>query len=360
MNGISIFIYHKLKKMKYILFISYKYIYEINKMDEINKLFDCVVYHSPCPDGTCSAWVVQHYHSTNSKEIELFPCRAGCAPDKEIEHFTGKKILFVDICPSIEYVVQMSNFSQWIHIIDHHKTNFEKFLQLENIPENISFNFDMNFSGCQLTWRYFSAEAEPWFVSYIGDRDIWKFELPNTNEYFSGMMDENLMNIEGFQKLYENLDNEDFKINIYNVGKKALEFREKCIQNVLKYNKLHCTYKEYNKVDNTYKEYNKVDNTYKEYNIWLYSCTKDLTSDVGNRLMKYKFKNETYPDFTVGWIYDIESDEFWVSMRSLDDKEDVSQICKEFGGGGHRNAAGCTVKGRLRDVFVPFKSEQDE
>lgn len=316
----------------------------------MDKLFDCVVYHSPCPDGTCAAWVVQQFHTLKDKEIELFPCRAGCSPEIEIEHFIGKKIVFVDICPSTEYILKLAEIGNHIEIIDHHKTNFEKFLQLERIPENVSCNFDMNFSGCQLTWRYFNSESEPWFVSYIGDRDIWKFALPNTNEYFSGMMEENLMNLEGFQKLYNNRDNNEFIENVYTIGKRALEFREKNIQSVLKYNKLHCTYK----------EYNKVDNTYKEFNIWLYSCTKDLTSDVGNRLMKYKFEDESLPDFTVGWIYDVESDEFWVSMRSTDEKQDVSKICKEFGGGGHRNAAGCTIRGKLRDVFVPFKSQNDE
>ncbi len=304
----------------------------------MDKIFDCVVYHSPCPDGTCAAWAVQKYHSDLNKEIEMFPCRAGNSPDKELSYFAGKNIVFVDICPSTEYVLQLSEIAKSIHIIDHHKTNFEKFLELERIPENISCNFDMNLSGCQLTWRYFNSEEEPWFVSYIGDRDIWKFALPHTNEYFSGIMEENLMNLEGFQKMYNNLGNDEFLINIFNSGKKALEFREKCIQNVLKFNKLHCTYK--------------------EYNIWLYFCSKELTSDVGNRLMKYKFEDETtLPDFTVGWIYDVENDEFWISMRSMDDRVDVSKICKEFGGGGHRNAAGCTIKGKLRDIFVPFKTE---
>lgn len=305
----------------------------------MNKYFDCVVYHSPCPDGTCAAWIVQQFHALKDMKIELFPCRAGCIPEIEIKHFTGKKIIFVDICPSTEYILKLAKICNYIEIIDHHKTNFEKFLELEKIPENISCNFDMNFSGCQLTWKYFFSEVEPWFVSYIGDRDIWKFALPNTNEYFSGMMEENLMNLEGFQKLYNNRDNNEFIDNVYTSGKKALEFKEKCIQNVLKYNKLHCNYK--------------------NYNIWLYSCTKDLTSDVGNRLMKYKFKDETLPDFTVGWIYDVESDEFFISMRSIDDKQDVSKICKEFGGGGHRNAAGCTIKGKLRDVFVPIVSKED-
>jgi oligoribonuclease NrnB/cAMP/cGMP phosphodiesterase (DHH superfamily) len=305
-------------------------------MNNINNCFDCVVYHSPCPDGTCAAWIVKKFHDDFNKEIELFPCRAGCVPDKEIEYFMDKTIVFVDICPNVSYLEKLSTIAKYIQIIDHHKSSQENISEIK-LQKNVSCVFDMEFSGCQLTWKYFYSNDALWFVDYIGDRDIWKFALPNTNEYFSGIIEENLMNLEGFQKLYDNLENEEFKLNILNVGKKALEFREKCIQNVLKYNKMQCTYK--------------------EYNIWLYSATKDLTSDVGNRLMKYKFKDESLPDFTVGWIYDVENDEFWISMRSTDEKQDVSKICKELGGGGHRNASGCTVKGKLKDLFIPVKTD---
>ena len=40
--------------------------------------------------------------------------------------------------------------------------------------------------------------------------------------------------------------------------------------------------------------------------------------------------------------------EYKVSMRS-DDKVDVSQVASFFGGGGHKRAAGCTMKGTLHD-----------
>jgi oligoribonuclease NrnB/cAMP/cGMP phosphodiesterase (DHH superfamily) len=295
-------------------------------------LFDIVIYHSPCPDGTCSAWIVKNYYMNMNKEIEFIPCQAGKEPTNELEYFTNKKIIFVDICPPYEYILKLSQVAEFIQIIDHHKTNYEKFLN-EEIPDNIYLNFDMNFSGCQLTWKYFNQSQTPWFVQYIGDRDLWKFSLPNTNEYFSGMFEENLMNLDGFQKMYENINNNEFIENILTKGKLAIEFRDKTINNVIKFNKIHCTYK--------------------HYNIWLYSTTKDLMSDVGNKLMKYKFKDDTLPDFTVGWIYDVINDEFWISMRSLNEKEDVSEICKEFGGGGHRNASGCTIKSNLNKIFIP-------
>jgi len=307
-----------------------------------NDGFDCVVYHSPCPDGTCACWIVQKFHRDSfGKEIDLFPCRAGSPPEKELEYFTDKNIIFVDICPDVEYLLKLSGVAKFIHIIDHHKTNFEKIVNMNPIPDNITHQFDMNQSGCQLTWNSFYDTEQPWFVQYIGDRDIWKFSLPNTNEYFSGIIEENLMNLDGFQELFNKIDDDDFKFNIFSVGKKSVEFREKCIQNVMKFNKLECKYK--------------------NYRIWLYNCTKDLTSDVGNKLLKYKFSDDTLPDFSVGWIYDVQAAKFWISMRSDYDRQDVSSICAELGGGGHRNASGCTLdySVRLCDIFVPVSRQNN-
>ena len=50
----------------------------------------------------------------------------------------------------------------------------------------------------------------------------------------------------------------------------------------------------------------------------------------------------------------IEGDEYRVSMRSKGDI-DIGAVAKEFGGGGHKNAAGCTVTGAidaLQKMFV--------
>jgi phosphoesterase RecJ-like protein len=49
-----------------------------------------------------------------------------------------------------------------------------------------------------------------------------------------------------------------------------------------------------------------------------------------------------------------DGDEYRVSMRSKGEV-DVGMVAKEFGGGGHKNAAGCTVRGHideLRQMFV--------
>ena len=49
-----------------------------------------------------------------------------------------------------------------------------------------------------------------------------------------------------------------------------------------------------------------------------------------------------------------EGDEYRVSMRSKGDI-DIGAVAKEFGGGGHKNAAGCTVRGgidALQKLFI--------
>jgi phosphoesterase RecJ-like protein len=50
----------------------------------------------------------------------------------------------------------------------------------------------------------------------------------------------------------------------------------------------------------------------------------------------------------------IEGESYRVSMRSKGDI-DIATVAKEFGGGGHRNAAGCTASGgidTLQKIFV--------
>ena len=44
-----------------------------------------------------------------------------------------------------------------------------------------------------------------------------------------------------------------------------------------------------------------------------------------------------------------EDGNYKISMRSAGDA-DVSAVCANFGGGGHKAAAGCTVSGTLEEV----------
>jgi phosphoesterase RecJ-like protein len=51
----------------------------------------------------------------------------------------------------------------------------------------------------------------------------------------------------------------------------------------------------------------------------------------------------------VVFFKEIGTDEYRVSLRSKGDI-DVCEVAKQFGGGGHKNASGCTVTGSYREV----------
>lgn len=59
------------------------------------------------------------------------------------------------------------------------------------------------------------------------------------------------------------------------------------------------------------------------------------------------------------FIYEIECDQYKVSLRSTKDL-DVSRISVHFGGGGHKKAAGCTMSGCIQDVIDNLSKQIEE
>jgi phosphoesterase RecJ-like protein len=55
----------------------------------------------------------------------------------------------------------------------------------------------------------------------------------------------------------------------------------------------------------------------------------------------------------------VEGEEYRVSLRSKGDV-DIGAVAKEFGGGGHKNAAGCTVTGAIDSVQRLFIQKVEE
>ena len=52
-------------------------------------------------------------------------------------------------------------------------------------------------------------------------------------------------------------------------------------------------------------------------------------------------------------------DKYKISLRSFGDLN-VSKLCEKHGGGGHSQAAGCTIEGKLEDVQATVRKEVDE
>src|SRR3990167_3750811 len=158
---------------------------ENNKKDKI-KQFDAIIYHGPCPDGTGGLWSACYY-----KPIEIrYACKAGVNP---IDDYTGMNVIFVDICPTLDYLLNLVKKAKYVVILDHHKSSERMILdntsKLSEIS-NLHIEFDMKRSGCQIAWDYFFDNIQrPFFIDYIADRDLWTWKLPHSKEINSAFFE---------------------------------------------------------------------------------------------------------------------------------------------------------------------------
>jgi len=259
-------------------------------------------YHKADLDGRCSGAIVKYYH----KDTELFPFDYGdefpwdkIAPEDEV--------FMVDVSLPRDDMIKLKNSVKYFIYIDHHisKINELKDLLFEGIQED-------GVAACMLTWAFFNnkilrtSEA----VKLLGYYDVWK-------------IDENVLNFQyGMRTFDTNPENQALWSVLFTNSKLVYSIKE-IGRNIRKYQD------EKNKstvLNFAFKT------KFREYSVLA------LNKTVSSSLM---FKD--HPDYknvdilmVFGWI----GDKWKISLYTLKDDIDVSTICKEFGGGGHKKAAG--------------------
>jgi uncharacterized protein len=278
------------------------------------KEIDIICYHSPCQDGSASAWVASEFAKENGLEFTYVPMSHN-GENKMPEDMARKNILFVDYAPVDELIETLKSTNTNFYILDHHITNQKRMDGLSNCV------FDMNKSGAGLTWEYFYPGIEmPLFLQMIQDRDIWTFKINDTRHFCDGLFAHTCLT-ESRDELF-NL----FTDIYYNPGK----IQEICQLGSILYKK------KMNRIKRIAKHSSEQTYNYRGYKVYLCNCDHELASDLGNYIVKnYDF------DFAALWRYSHTDEEYHISLRSKDDM-DVSLICNEYGGGGHKNAAGCS------------------
>jgi oligoribonuclease NrnB/cAMP/cGMP phosphodiesterase (DHH superfamily) len=281
-------------------------LYKILKPDDVN----CIIYHNPCMDGFGAAFIATKYNSN----IKLIPMNV----EEEITDLSiieNKNVLMVDIVT--KDFKKINDLANKLIILDHHKTNMEL---LVNIPYAY---FDMNKSGVGLAWEYFFNDIEmPLFLECIQDRDLWTWKIPQSREFCDALYE--LVNIKEidmtiFDEIY--FDDKNFN-KYYEIGRLLNKIKMKKIKNIS---------------DNNYKKYI-VNILNQNLTVYMFNVSHDLASDLGSYIMT----NMPDADFCLLWRYSHNDEQYFCSLRSNDNKTDVSKIAQLFGGGGHRNAAGCT------------------
>ena len=271
--------------------------------------FDYILYHSPCYDGAASGWIAQKWADENKVKVQIlgYPYNT-----KECPSFVdGQHILFLDLTFEPKVMEELIRRAKKVTVIDHHKTANES----ELIKTKTNFIFDLDRSGAQLTWDYFfPGKKRPEIVDYIGDRDLWRFQLPESKAVNAVILASNpsLVDIE---ILYQHWNLDKFIRD----GKELLRQQQMVLEELAK------------KFTRATLFFNQ-----KMYNVLAGECDGAFRSDLGD------FLNNRYNiDFVVLYSKTF-NERYSVSFRGKD-KVDCSAIAKQFGGGGHFNAAACVV-----------------
>lgn len=137
-----------------------------------------VVYHENCADGfgaALSAWL------KFGETAEYLPYQYGKAPPD----VKGKHLYVLDFSFDREVMEVLDKEAASITVLDHHKTSAKKLQQY--VPACCGkIHFDMSQSGAMLAWRHFHPETPaPHLIRCIQDRDIWKWEVENSEAYLT-------------------------------------------------------------------------------------------------------------------------------------------------------------------------------
>lgn len=304
------------------------------------------IYHANCADGFTAAWVVRRYFGD---DIEFHPGVYGEFPPD----VRGRDVIVVDFSYPRDVMLNMirQGGARGILVLDHHKTamdalieapdatghiiNFtEKWITLqegitwdryranvdaydvaEGAGPRIYTYFDLERSGAGITWDFFyPGQPRPDLVNYVEDRDLWKFTLPHTREKMAAAF--------SFEYTFDNWD----KLN--RLDDDALVVAGTAIE------RKH--FKDINEILAVCSRMMYIGG----YTVPVVNIPYTMGSDAGAILAKGKPFAAYYYDTPQHRVFGLRSDENGL---------DVSLIAKEYGGGGHKHAAGFRV-----DRFHPF------
>jgi len=260
------------------------------------------IYHGNCADGFGSAWVVRKQFGENN--LDFYPGIYGDPPPVDI---LGREIIIVDFSYSRKILLEMAQKAQSILIIDHHKTAQK---ELVDLPQNITTIFDMNHSGCILTWMHFYGEyCPPILMKYIEDRDLWRKELDCSQEVSAAL----------FSYPY------DFTV--------WDEFMQRITLDSLKEEGRHILRKYFRDINALISDSVSTLNI-AGYNVPTLNVPYTFASDAGHIMC------EGHP---FAAAYYVKSGKTFFSLRSDENGIDVSKISEMFGGGGHKHASGFSL-----------------
>lgn len=317
-----------------------------------------VLYHGGCYDGFCAAWVAAKRYPG----AELRPVMHGTRPPDDL---AGRHVLMLDFCFARPDMVALCRAAASVRVFDHHVTARDSIgglaLQMAAEGRDVEITFDLERSGCGITWdellgwaskrpaaggdpENWSSCSEchghlnghpyhdpgcparaPWLVRYIEDRDLWRWALPYSREinaYVSTLPYGTPADLSVWSVAAD--------VNLAG----AIEWGRVALQAQQRYAEAVCP--------------NAVMRDFGEWTVPSLNVPQHGISEVLDHLM------DLHPDapFVHGWWQRGGDGRFAHSLRSRGEF-DVSKLALNYGGGGHKNAAGFQTRDAPGTRLVP-------
>lgn len=294
-----------------------------------------VVSHAPCIDGTASALVFYICRRSGILPVatRFIPTRHGYTASL-IETTKDCSVYMVDFSLPKKDLLELKKKAASLQVLDHHVT-------AQNELKGLDFClFDMSRSGAQLALDYVNAtfgaeidlqQAYPslrLLIDYVGDRDLWRFALPDSKLINHAISTLPLFNDEetadevfSVWLTYAALPEDKFLERTKTEGELVARKLETVVTTA-------CSWAVVGQLLGR-TEFVPIVNIIPQY-----------VSETLNRILV-----ESQAPYAIGWYFD--GNKYVYSLRSLG-TVDVSAIAKQYGGGGHASAAGFLS----RDFFI--------
>lgn len=262
-----------------------------------------VIFHGNCLDGFGSAygaWV--HFNLKQGIQPEYIPAAHGDTPPDA----QGKTVYLLDYAYKRPAMEQLCGQAEKVIVLDHHITAVEELAGLDQSFPNLELILDMERSGAMITWEYFHDTQAPKLIACVQDRDMWRWEIPESQDINAGLMSQPFT----FERWHEVANDRHAYQRMVDEGNAINRYRSQMIEQGKRAAAM-----------------GKVAG----FNVPIVNCPRAIVSELVGELA------EGMP-FAAGYS-DKGNRRSW-SLRSAKNGEDVARIAQRFGGGGHKNAAG--------------------
>ena len=277
------------------------------------------VYHAACPDGFGAAWATWTAWEGGGEFVAR-----GHYDRMRGASVADARVLFVDIAPGTNELRELAEHAAQIVILDHHVTNQKNFEGEGEFVEALradghEIHFDLSRSGAILAWNHlFPDEPAPDLLRYVEDQDIWAWKLPQSAEV-NAAISSYPQEFEAWTALAARSVSELAREGEPIVRTDAVEV-ERATRNPSVITVAGRRVEAIN--------------------------ARTRRSAIGHAIAERRTLGEAW-----GCVYRLEGSKVHATLYSIGDF-DVSEIAGEYGGGGHKNAAGFSVS--LRDWIDKF------